>query len=118
MALWGQMATGGGHSRLEESMGVVGVSVMTQASFISTEHNIGGVVEGEICLRASLKVGKRRSTWLKRGVLNMTVCLLFVLLLMEGHSYNANSGVGIILGKATGKRLHIGVQNKFCTSCS
>ena len=44
--------------------------------------------------------------------------LLFVLLLMEGHSYNANSGVGIILGEATGKLLHIGVQNKFCTSCS
>ena len=34
------------------------------------------------------------------------------------HSYNANSGVGIILGKATGKLLHIGVRNKFCTACS
>ncbi len=34
------------------------------------------------------------------------------------HSYNANSGVGIIVGKATGKLLHIGVRNRFCTACS
>ena len=34
------------------------------------------------------------------------------------HSYNANSGVGIIVGKATGKLLHVGVRNKFCTACA
>ncbi len=34
------------------------------------------------------------------------------------HSYNANSGVGIIVGRATGKLLHIGVRNRFCTACS
>ena len=31
------------------------------------------------------------------------------------HSCNANSGVGVILGKATGKLFRIGVRNKFCT---
>ena len=36
------MAIGGGHSRLEESKGVLGVPVMTQASFISTERDIRG----------------------------------------------------------------------------
>ena len=34
------------------------------------------------------------------------------------HSYKANSGVAIIIGKATAKLLHIGVRNKFCTSCA
>ena len=34
------------------------------------------------------------------------------------HSYNANSGVGIILGKATGKLLYLGVRNKTCHACS
>ncbi len=34
------------------------------------------------------------------------------------HSYNANSGVGIILGKATGKLLYLGVRNKYCSSCA
>jgi len=34
------------------------------------------------------------------------------------HCYNANSGVGIILGRATGRVLHVGVRNKFCSSCT
>ncbi len=34
------------------------------------------------------------------------------------HSYNANSGVAIIIGKETGKLLFIGVRNKYCTACA
>ena len=39
--MWGQMTTGTGHNQLEETMGVMGVPVMTKASFISTERDIG-----------------------------------------------------------------------------
>ena len=34
------------------------------------------------------------------------------------HSYNAKSGVGIIIGQRTGKLLHIGVKNKYCAACA
>lgn len=34
------------------------------------------------------------------------------------HSYNAKSGVGIIIGAHTGKLLHVGVQNKYCSVCA
>ena len=34
------------------------------------------------------------------------------------HSYNANSGVGVIFGTATKKLLYIGVRNKYCVVCS
>ena len=36
------------------------------------------------------------------------------------HSYNAKSGVHVatIIGQATGKLLHIGVRNKYCTACA
>ena len=30
------------------------------------------------------------------------------------HSYNAKSGVGIIIGRETGKLLNLGVRNKYC----
>ena len=36
----------------------------------------------------------------------------------HGHSYNANYGVAIITGQATGKLLHIGVRNKYCQACN
>ena len=34
------------------------------------------------------------------------------------HSYNAKSGVGVIIGLQTQKLLYIGVRNKACTSCT
>ena len=34
------------------------------------------------------------------------------------HSYNAKSGVEIIIGKDTGKNLFMGVRNKHCAVCS
>ncbi len=34
------------------------------------------------------------------------------------HSYNAKSGVAIIIGKETGKLLFIGVRNKYCHACA
>ena len=39
--MWGQMASGGGHSQLEETLSVAGVPVMTKRSFINTERDIG-----------------------------------------------------------------------------
>ena len=34
------------------------------------------------------------------------------------HTYNANSGVGVIFGNATRRLLFIGVRNKYCSVCS
>ena len=36
-AVWGQMATGNGHSPLSEAVAVMGVSTMTKVLFVSTE---------------------------------------------------------------------------------
>ena len=37
---------------------------------------------------------------------------------MHKHSYNAKSGVGVIIGLETRKPLYIGVRNKYCIVCS
>ena len=34
------------------------------------------------------------------------------------HTYNASSGVTIIIRKETGKLLFFGVRNKYCTACA
>ena len=34
------------------------------------------------------------------------------------HSYNAKSGVGIVVGMETKKLLHVGVKNKYCSVCA
>ena len=34
------------------------------------------------------------------------------------HSYNAKSGVAVIIGNATKKLLHLAVRNKYCSICT
>lgn len=98
------MATGGGHKPFAEMMAVLGVPTMTKKSFITTEKKIGDwwrdlFAESMITAVTVIVDGG----WSKRS---------------HKHSYNAKSGVAIIIGKATGKILHMGVRNKFCSICN
>ncbi len=123
-AVWGQMVTGGGHRKLEETMSIVGVPVMTKTSFVSTERDIGEWWEQE--LRKSMEeAGKEeRALAMNSGDYHEGVPAITVI--VDGgwskrshrHSYNANSGVGIIIGKETSKLLFLGVRNKYCSSCA
>jgi len=113
--------TGSRHSHLEEAIGVLGVPVMSKASFIHTERNIGEWWKGKL-MESMLEAGREEQRLAEqagsyhKGVLAITV---------DGgwskrshkHSYNDNSGLVIIVGKATGKLLHVGVRNKFCSAC-
>ncbi len=123
-AVWGQMTTGGGHSHLEESMGVFGIPVMTKAAFISTERAIGEWWKEKL-MESMLEAGREKKRLAEEsGSFHEGVPAIAVI--VDGgwskrshkHSYNANSGVGIIVGKATGKLLHLGVRNKFCSACA
>ena len=123
-AVWGQMSTGGGHSRLEEVMSVAGIPVMTSASFVQTEREIGEVWKQQL-LETMAEAGReeKRLAELRNeyheGIPAITV-------IVDGgwskrahkHSYNANSGVAIIIGAATKKLLYIGVRNKYCSACT
>ena len=123
-AVWGQMVTGGGYSQLEESMSVLGVPVMTKASFISTERDIGEWWRTELVktMKAAGKEEKQLAE--QRGDYHEGIPSITVI--VDGgwskrshkHSYNAKSGVGIIIGKETRKLLHIGVRNKYCAACA
>ena len=123
-AVWGQMVTGGGHSQLQESLSVIGVPLMTKKNFIHTERIIGEWWKVE--LRDSMiEAGKEeKKLAIDRGDYHQGVPSITVI--ADGgwckrshkHSYNAKSGVAIIIGKATEKLLHLGVRNKYCSACA
>jgi len=115
-AVWGQMATGGGFNSLQESMSIVGVPVMSKWSFIQTEQQTSR--EWWATLPESMKAaGREEKQHAIEGVPAISV-------IVDGgwskcthkHSYNALSGVGVIIGKHTGKLLCIGVRNKYCAA--
>ena len=123
-AVWGQMSTGGGHSKLQETMGVLGVPVMSARHFINTERDIGGWWQKQL-KEVMAEAGKEEKRLAEeRGDYHEGVPAVTVI--VDGgwskrshrHSYNAKSGVGVIIGQATGKLLYIGVRNKYCTACT
>ena len=115
-AVLGQMATGGGASRLQQVMGSVGVASVSKQTFTSTERKLN-----DSCPRLCLRPAKRSREMLKvvhedyfEGVPAITV-------IADGgwskrshkHSYNAKSGVAVIFGIHTKKLLFLGVRNKY-----
>ena len=123
-AIWGQMSTGGGHSTLTESMGMVGVPVMTKRSFMATERTIGEWWR-ERLHQSMIDAGKQeKQLAIDRGDFHEGVPAITVI--VDGgwskrshrHSYNAKSGVGIIIGLETNKLLHVSVRNKYCAACA
>ena len=122
-AIWGQMCTGGGHSKLQETMAVLGVPVMSPRQFISTERDIGMWWQQEL-KQVMVEAGKEEKRLAEeRGDFHEGVPAITVVVdcgwskRSHRHSYNAKSGVGIIAGQTTGKLLFIGVRNKYCTAC-
>ncbi len=123
-AVWGEMVTGGGHSRIKETLGVIGIPVMTKASFINVERAIGEQWKHEL-LKSMIEAGKEEKRLAEeRGDFHEGIPAITVV--VDGgwskrshkHSYNAKSGVAIIIGKETGKLLYIGVRNKYCRACA
>ena len=123
-AVWGQMTTGQGHSQLEESMSTMGVPVMTKATFISTEKDIGACWKAELQQSMAEAGREERGLAEERGSFHEGVPAITVIVdggwskRSHNHSYNAKSGVAIIIGKETSKLLHIGVRNKYCHACT
>ena len=123
-AVWGQMATGGGFNSLQESMSVLGVPVMSKQTFMQTEQQIGR--EWWATLQESMKAAGREE---KQHAIEQNSYhhqhVPAISVIVDGgwskrthkHSYNALSGVGVIIGKHTGKLLYIGVRNKYCAVC-
>ena len=114
------MATGGRHAPLTETMSVLGIPCMTKKSFMSTEKAIGEWWWDSLqkSMNEAAKEEKQRA--IERGSFHEGIPAITVIVdagwskRTHKHSYNANSGAGIIIGLEAGKILYAGVRNKYC----
>ncbi len=122
-AVWGQISTGGGFARLHESMGILGVPVMAPKNFVATERSIGLWWQEKLNKEMIAAGREEKRLAEERGDYHEGVPAITVVVdagwckRSHRHSYNAKSGVGIIVGQVTGKLLYLGVRNKECTAC-
>ena len=116
--------SGGGHATLTEALTVIGVPIMTRQSFVAAEKRIGEWwwTLFEDTMKSAGK--EERSLTISQNRYHQGVPAVIVILdggwskQTHKHTYNAKSGVRVIIGKETGKILFLGVRNKFCSICS
>ena len=118
-AVLGQMATGGGHARLNETAAALDMPGMSKKTFSNIEKQIGNAWEPNLAYEITRAGAIEREMAIERndsfeGIPAITVTV-------DGgwskrshkHSYNAISGVAVIIGT-----LFLGVRNKYCSICA
>ena len=125
-ATLGQIATGGGADHLKEQLACIQVPSLSTPSFINLEHSMGATSEAIVSTQL-LTAGKmERQLAIAQGNYYNGVPAITVVddagwsKRSHKHSYNANSGVGVMFfGAVTKALLFIGVRNKkYCSICA
>lgn len=123
-SVWGQMVTGWGHSNLTEMTATLNLLSMSKNTFIQTENQIGQAWETQLA-EEMIKAGQEeKSIGIQNNEKFQGVPAISVT--VDGgwskrshkHSYNAKSGVAVIIGNETKKLLYLGVRNKYCSICT
>ena len=122
-ATWGRMSTEGGYSRLEESIAVLGVPVMTKKAFMAAELRIGEW--WQMLLQESMKAAGEEENAIVLAKNRTHEGIPAIMVIVDGgwskrahkRCYNAKSGIGIIIGKETGKILFVGVHSPVLLLC-
>ncbi len=123
-AVLGQMATGGGHSRLNETTAALNIPGMSKKTFISIETQIGKAWETQLAEEIKQAGEHERQVAIDKNDTFEGVPAIGVT--VDGgwskrshkHSYNAKTGVAVIIGNTSKKLLYLGVRNKYCSICT
>ena len=109
---------------MEEQLACVQIPAITKVSFNELKRTLSRVFE-QLAADSLLAAGREeRALAIAQGNFHNGVPTITVV--VDGgwskrshkHSYNAESGVGVIFGAATKKLLFVGVRNKYCSVCA
>ncbi len=123
-AVWAQMSTGGGGSRLNETAATLGMPGLQKSTFSDIENQIGEWW-GEVLQAEMLEAGMEERR-MAEECNDYHEGVPFITVIIDGgwskmshkHSYNAPGGVGIVVGARTKKLLYLGVKVKTCYICT
>ncbi|KAL9975222.1 hypothetical protein ACROYT_G012355 [Oculina patagonica] len=123
-AVWGFMATGGGHSNMEEILSLLNIPSPDKKTFTKIEEHVGAVWK-EALTADMIEAGKEEKR-LAVASNNLDQGIPAINVVVDGgwsmrshqHRYTAKSGVAVIIGERTKKLLYLGVRNKYCSICA
>ena len=124
VAVLGQISTGGGAAQLEEQMSAIDSPSMRSQTFVNIEKSSGDVFEKVVTAELLAAGEEEKRLAIENGQYHQGIPAISVVVdagwskQSHKHTYNANSGVGVIFGNATGQLLYVGVRNKYRSVCS
>ncbi|XP_031333159.1 uncharacterized protein LOC116182246 [Photinus pyralis] len=123
--VWGTLATGSTFAHTSEFLSILDIPPMRGNMFFDIQRNLGDVWKDSLWQNMEKAGQEERKIAVEHGDVD-TDGTPFITVFLDGgwskrsygHSYNAASGVAVIIGRATGKLLYLGVRNKFCSICA
>ena len=122
-AVWGTVATGGGPSDLNETLGTMNVPMMSDTMFTALEQKIGlwwnDMLKDEMAKAGAeeKRIAVEKESFHEGVPAISVICDGGWSKRTHKHTYNAYGGVAVIFGAETQKLLYIGVRNKHCSVC-
>ena len=123
-AVLGQMATGGGNTRLNQVLTTMGVPGMRKQMFRKIEQFLGEAMKEQLLVAMAKAGEEEKEIAIENNHFHQGIP--YISIVADGgwskrshkHSYNAKSGVGVIFGLKTKKLLFLGIRNKYCSICA
>ncbi|XP_063219205.1 uncharacterized protein LOC134529242 isoform X2 [Bacillus rossius redtenbacheri] len=124
-ATWGTVMSGKGHAVIEQLFSLMEIPPASSSTFMKEEREIGKVWFESLTEAMEQAAKEEHLHALEEGHVDDDG-IPYITVIVDGgwshrsygHSYNAKSGVAIIIGKKTGKMLFLGIRNKYCSICS
>ena len=122
-AVWGQTATSGGQRKLNEMMASICIPGISKGTFIRIETQIGNKWEDILSTELQKAGEEEKRLAIERKYFFQDVPVIKVV--VDGgwskrshkHSYNAKSGVALIIGKEINKLLYLGIRYSAVRAC-
>uniref|UniRef100_A0A1X7U5M3 Mutator-like transposase domain-containing protein n=1 Tax=Amphimedon queenslandica TaxID=400682 RepID=A0A1X7U5M3_AMPQE len=123
-AVLGQISTGGGHSRLNQTLATMAVPGVKKKLYSQTEKYLGDEMKQQLVKCMADNAEHEKNHAIEIDSFHQRIPAIKVI--VDGgwskrthkHSYNAMSGVAVIFGHYTKKLLFLSVRNKFCSICA
>ncbi|KAB0790570.1 hypothetical protein PPYR_15020, partial [Photinus pyralis] len=124
-AVWSTISAGNTFSNLQERLAIMNIPPLTYSMFQKIECFLSKEWEDRLWISIEKAGIEEYDIAISKGQVDENG-LAWVVVYTDcgwsqrsyGHSYNASSGVAVIIGKATGKILFLGVRNKYCSVCA
>ncbi|CAG9771359.1 unnamed protein product [Ceutorhynchus assimilis] len=123
--VWATIATGSTHTHTSEFLSIMDIPGQSNSLFYKIQRQLSGVWQDSLIIAIEEAAVEEKEMAIERGDIDENG-VPFITVLLDGgwskrsygHTYNACSGVAVVIGKISGKLLFVGVRNKYCSICA